>query len=96
MWGRPIGAHQAIAHPLAKAHVEVELARLVTARRRGSTTPATDAAAGEAANIAKYAAAEAAIGAVDAAVQAHGGNGMSTEYGVGTLMGAGGLAGSRR
>ncbi|MBC8092715.1 MAG: acyl-CoA/acyl-ACP dehydrogenase [Pseudonocardia sp.] len=99
VWKTPIGAHQAIAHPLAKAHVEVELARMATTRAAwfydaarsegGARMDGVDmAAAAEAANIAKYAAAEAAINAVDAAVQAHGGNGMAVEYGVGTLIGA--------
>ena len=32
--------------------------------------------------MAKYAAAEAAIAAVDAAIQTHGGNGLATEYGL--------------
>jgi alkylation response protein AidB-like acyl-CoA dehydrogenase len=88
VWGAPIGSHQAIAHPLAKAHVEVELARMATTQAAWLYDTGDHAAAGEAANIAKYAAAEAAINAVDAAVQAHGGNGMSVEYGVGTLIGA--------
>jgi alkylation response protein AidB-like acyl-CoA dehydrogenase len=43
--------------------------------------------AGEAANEAKYAAAEAGIAAVDAAIQTHGGNGMSTEFGLLPLWG---------
>jgi alkylation response protein AidB-like acyl-CoA dehydrogenase len=43
--------------------------------------------AGEAANEAKYAAAEAAYGAVDAAIQTHGGNGLSTEFGLLPLWG---------
>ncbi len=99
VWKAPIGAHQAIAHPLAKAHVEVELARMATTRAAwlydaarsvgGARIDGVDmGAAAEAANLAKYAAAEAAINAVDAAVQAHGGNGMAVEYGVGTLIGA--------
>jgi alkylation response protein AidB-like acyl-CoA dehydrogenase len=88
VWKTPIGAHQAIAHPLAKAHVEVELARMATTRAAWFYDAGDMAAAAEAANIAKYAAAEAAINAVDAAVQAHGGNGMAVEYGVGTLIGA--------
>ncbi|MCW2720992.1 MAG: hypothetical protein QOG20_2566 [Pseudonocardiales bacterium] len=88
VWKAPIGSHQAIAHPLAKAHVEVELARMATTRAAWFYDAGDHAAAGEAANIAKYAAAEAAINAVDAAVQAHGGNGMAVEYGVGTLIGA--------
>jgi alkylation response protein AidB-like acyl-CoA dehydrogenase len=37
-------------------------------------------AAGEAANMAKYAAAEAGLHALDAAIQTHGGNGMTSEY----------------
>jgi alkylation response protein AidB-like acyl-CoA dehydrogenase len=88
VWSAPIGSHQAIAHPLAKAHVEVQLARMATTQAAWLYDTGDHAAAGEAANIAKYAAAEAAINAVDAAVQAHGGNGMSVEYGVGTLIGA--------
>ncbi|MFC4943871.1 acyl-CoA dehydrogenase family protein [Pseudonocardia sp. GCM10023141] len=88
VWKTPIGAHQAIAHPLAKSHIEVELARMATTRAAWFYDQGDHAAAGEAANIAKYSAAEAAINAVDAAVQAHGGNGMSVEYGVGTLIGA--------
>ena len=42
--------------------------------------------AGEAANMAKYAAAEAACDAADRAVQAHGGNGITQEYGVAGLL----------
>jgi alkylation response protein AidB-like acyl-CoA dehydrogenase len=38
--------------------------------------------------VAKYAAAEAASHAVDASVQVHGGNGMSAEYGIGTMIAA--------
>ena len=38
--------------------------------------------------MAKYASAEAAALAVDTAVQALGGNGMTTEYGVATLLGS--------
>jgi alkylation response protein AidB-like acyl-CoA dehydrogenase len=37
---------------------------------------------GEAANIAKYAAAEAVIHCVDQAIQTHGGNGVTLEYGL--------------
>jgi alkylation response protein AidB-like acyl-CoA dehydrogenase len=46
-----------------------------------------DVEAGIAGNTAKYAAAEAAALAVDTAIQVHGGNGMTTEYGVATLLG---------
>ena len=44
-------------------------------------------AAGEAANMAKYAAAEAGLHCLDAAIQTHGGNGMATEYGLADLWG---------
>ena len=40
------------------------------------------APAGEPANMAKYAAAEAAIRCVDQAIQTHGGNGFALEYGL--------------
>ena len=38
--------------------------------------------------MAKYAAAEASIKALDQAVQTHGGNGLASEYGLGGLLGA--------
>jgi alkylation response protein AidB-like acyl-CoA dehydrogenase len=41
--------------------------------------------AGEAANMAKYAAAEAGIHCVDSAIQPHGGNGFALEYGLSDL-----------
>ena len=44
--------------------------------------------AGEAANMAKYAAAEAAVQAVDQAMQTLGGNGLTTEYGLASLLAA--------
>ncbi|MGQ0572885.1 MAG: acyl-CoA dehydrogenase family protein [Pseudonocardia sp.] len=88
VWKAPIGSHQAIAHPLAKAHIELELARHATTRAAWLYDAHDLHAAGEAANVAKYAAAEAAINAVDAAVQTHGGNGLAMEYGLGSLIGA--------
>jgi alkylation response protein AidB-like acyl-CoA dehydrogenase len=83
VWGKPIGAHQGVAHPLAEAHINVETARLATYRSaeifdRGEP-------AGEAANIAKFAASEAALKALDQAIQTHGGNGLSHEYGLSEL-----------
>lgn len=86
VWGVPIGTHQAVAHPLARAHVEVEAARLLTARA-AALYDAGLPQAGSAASMAKFAAAEAANHALDAAMQAHGGNGMATEYGLATLHG---------
>ena len=88
VWGRPIGAHQGIAHPLAHAAIQVELARLMIAKAAALYDAGRDVEAGVAANMAKYASAEAAALAVDTAIQVHGGNGMTTEYGVATLLGA--------
>jgi alkylation response protein AidB-like acyl-CoA dehydrogenase len=88
VWKTPIGAHQGVAHPLAQAKIQVELARLMTQKAAWLYDQGQDALAGEAANMAKYAAAEAAIDAVDKAIQVHGGNGMTTEYGLATLWGA--------
>lgn len=84
VWGVPIGAHQAVAHPLAKAKVELELARLMV-QKAGALQDAGAPGTGEAANFAKYAAAEAGIHCVDVALQAHGGNGFALEYGVSEL-----------
>jgi alkylation response protein AidB-like acyl-CoA dehydrogenase len=88
VWKTPVGAHQGIAHPLAQAKIATELARLMTQKAAWLYDAGQDAAAGEAANMAKYASAEAAIDAVDKAIQTHGGNGMATEYGLATLWGA--------
>ncbi|WP_293785468.1 acyl-CoA dehydrogenase family protein [uncultured Aeromicrobium sp.] len=82
VWGKPIGAHQAIAHPLAKLHIDIEMARLLTQKAAALYAGGDLLAAGEAANMAKYAAGEAACAAVDQAIQTHGGNGLATEYGL--------------
>jgi alkylation response protein AidB-like acyl-CoA dehydrogenase len=83
VWSVPIGAHQGIAHPLAQAHVNVQLARLATARAAELFDAGQDAA--EAANIAKLSAADAALAALDQAIQTHGGNGLAREYGLSDL-----------
>jgi hypothetical protein len=84
----PIGAHQGLAHPLAQAKIELELARLMGQKAAWLYDSGDDMGAGEAANMAKYAAAEAACHCVDQAIQVHGGNGLTTEYGLGMLAGA--------
>lgn len=86
VWDEPIGAHQGVAHLLAKSKMEVELARLMTQKAAWLHDNGRDA--GEASNTAKYAAAEACLAALDAAIQVHGGNGLATEYGLSTLWGA--------
>jgi alkylation response protein AidB-like acyl-CoA dehydrogenase len=87
VWDAPIGAHQGVSHPLAKAKIETELAALMTRQAAWqhdqlSSHQRLREAAGESANMAKYAAAEAALAACDAAIQTHGGNGVATEYGL--------------
>ncbi|MEU6643045.1 acyl-CoA dehydrogenase family protein [Saccharomonospora sp. NPDC046836] len=88
VFGAPIGSHQGIAHPLAQVKIELELAKLMTQKAAALYDSGDDFGAGEAANMAKYAGAEVAIKAVDQAVQVHGGNGLASEYGLGTLLGA--------
>lgn len=83
VWSTPIGAHQGIAHPLAESYIAVELARLATAKAAELFDAGRDAA--EAANIAKFAAADAGLKALDQAIQTHGGNGLSREYGLADL-----------
>ena len=84
VWGTPIGAHQGLAHPLAACRIEIECARLMTQKAAWLIDAGEDA--GTAANSAKYAAAEAAVHAVDQAIQTHGGNGLSQEYGIAALL----------
>ncbi len=86
VWGTPIGRHQGLAHPLAIAKIEVELARLMTQKAAWANDAGIDA--GEAANMAKYSAAEAALRALDQSIQTHGGNGMSSEFGLADMWGA--------
>ncbi|KDN80849.1 acyl-CoA dehydrogenase family protein [Kitasatospora cheerisanensis] len=86
VWDRPIGAHQGIAHPLAQCAIEVELARLMTQKAAHLYDAGDDLGAGEAANMAKYAAGEASCRAVDQAVQTLGGNGLTQEYGLAALI----------
>jgi alkylation response protein AidB-like acyl-CoA dehydrogenase len=87
VWGAPIGTHQAISHPLARAKIDLELARLMTAKAAVLfDAPGVGVSiTGEVSNMAKYAAAEAAIACIDAAIQTHGGNGLTIEYGLSDL-----------
>ena len=59
VWSTPIGAHQGVAHPLAQAKIQLELAKLMTQKAAALYDAGDDLGAGEAANMAKYAAAEA-------------------------------------
>ncbi|MFJ8004375.1 acyl-CoA dehydrogenase family protein [Streptomyces fagopyri] len=86
VWKAPIGAHQAVAHPLAQAHIELELARLMMQKAAHLYDSGDDVGAGEAANMAKYAAGEACVRAVDQAVHTLGGNGLTREFGLASLI----------
>ena len=59
VFGQPIGAHQGVQHPMAKAHTAVEMASLMT--RRAAWEFDNKLPAGASSNMAKYAAAEAGI-----------------------------------
>jgi alkylation response protein AidB-like acyl-CoA dehydrogenase len=92
VWKTPIGAHQGLSHPLAQNHIEIELAKLMMQKAASLYDAGDDAGAAEAANMAKYAAAEASVRAVDQAVQSLGGNGLTKEYGIAAAVTASKLA----
>ena len=92
VWKTPIGAHQGLSHPLAQNHIEIELAKLMMQKAATLYDSGDDAGAAEAANMAKYAAAEASVRAVDQAVQSLGGNGLTKEYGIASVLTASRLA----
>jgi len=76
----PIGAYQALQHPLARAKTEVEMASLMT--RKAAWLFDRREPCGAEANMAKFAAAEGAMHAIDASLQCFGGNGFTKEYGI--------------
>jgi len=76
----PIGAYQALQHPLAKARTEIELAALMTYKAAWLFDQGQPC--GPEANMAKLAGSEACIKAVDASLQCFGGNGFTKEYGI--------------
>ena len=78
VFDRPIGANQAISHPLAIARIRLKAA-LMMARDAGRRYDA-GLECGEAANSAKYLAAEASFFAADRAMQTLGGMGYASEY----------------
>ncbi|NKR59824.1 acyl-CoA dehydrogenase [Rhodococcus hoagii] len=88
VWKTPIGAHQGLAHPLAQCKIELELAKLMMQKAATLYDSGDDFGAAEAANMAKYAAAEAAIKTLDQAIQTHGGGGLTKEYGLAAMLGA--------
>jgi len=86
VWKDVIGTHQGIAHPLAKVKIELEQSRLLMQKAAALYDAGDDTAAGEFANMAKYAGGEIACNALDVAVHTHGGNGLASEYGLGNML----------
>ena len=86
VWSVPIGAHQGLAHPLAQVKIELELARLMMQKAATLYDTGDDVAAGEAANMAKYAAAEASVRTIDQAIQTLGGSSMTREFGLAAML----------
>lgn len=77
VWAVPIGAHQGVAHPLAEAKIALEAARLMTRHAAAGFDAGADT--GEASNMAKFLAADAATCCVDQAIEVHGGSGFTRE-----------------
>ena len=88
VWKTTIGAHQGISHPLAQIKIELELAKVMMQKAATLYDSGDDFGAAEAANMAKYAAAEASIRALDQAIQTHGGAGLTKEYGLASMLAA--------
>lgn len=78
VFDRPIGKNQGLAFPLAEAHMRLHAAELAV--REASWRFDNDLPCGEAANTAKFLAADAAFFAADRAIQTHGGMGYAREY----------------
>ncbi|WP_067650828.1 acyl-CoA dehydrogenase family protein [Nocardia harenae] len=74
----PIGQHQGVQHPLAEAWVRLEAAWMLT-QRAAEAAAAGIAGAGTMCNAAKVAACDAGLAAADAALQAFGGSGFTSE-----------------
>jgi acyl-CoA dehydrogenase len=80
VFGRPIGQNQGIAFPLAECHARLQAAELVI--RQASWRYDRGLPCAEAANTAKFLAADAGYHAADQAMQTLGGMGYAREYNV--------------
>ena len=78
-FGRPIGVHQAVSHPLADTYADVELARSL-AYWAAWCVATEDEQAPAAAAAAKAFATEAAVAATERSIQVHGGTGFTWEH----------------
>jgi acyl-CoA dehydrogenase len=77
-FGTPIGAYQGIAHPMAKAKIHLDAARLATYEAARGFDRGEDVAL--LANSAKFLASEGAGLAMDITIQAHGGYAFDADY----------------
>ena len=83
VFDEPIGAHQAVQHPIADSWSKLEAAELLVRKAAWMMDHDRDPRdTAEISNMAKLRACEAAYEATDQAVQTHGGNGLGREYGV--------------
>ena len=80
VFGRPIGAHQGVAFPLARAYAQVSAADLM--RYRAAALFDAGEPCGEQANIAKFLSSEASWQAANACLDTHGGYGFVDTYDV--------------
>ena len=80
VFGRPIGMNQGIQFPIARAHAETEAAALML--RKAATLFEAGLPCGDAANIGKMLASEAAWHAAEACMQTFGGFSYAREYDV--------------
>lgn len=88
VFGRPIGANQGVAHPLADAYMQLHAATLAVYHaakiydQSQTDNFISQEAVGAAANAAKYLGAEAGFNATTRAIMAHGGMGFAQEFDV--------------
>ncbi len=79
----PIGAYQAIAHPLAEVKIDLEATRLMMYKAAWAfDNDMNPLEVGTFANMAKFLGADLAIKAVDHAIETHGGLGFAEETGL--------------
>jgi acyl-CoA dehydrogenase len=86
VWSEPIGAHQAIQHPLADAHAKIEAAKNQF-RKAAWQYDEGVGDVGEASNVANYLTCKAAWEACEASMKAHGGMSASQEMGIAACWG---------
>ncbi|WP_255152056.1 acyl-CoA dehydrogenase family protein [Halorarius halobius] len=81
VWGEPIGAHQAIQHPLAQSYVDMKSASTMVKRAAWAYDQGQDNV-GELSNIGHLQAGNAAFEAADNAVETFGGGSAVADYGI--------------